>query len=588
MVAISVAYTLLVSTFCSVDIWNINVGVTLGVVAILCCAKVYGIVGSGICGILTTCGMLLFNSDLGFATIFFAIGGLACGIVTEQHKTVSGVFFLCINVVGLMLIGDMNLFALVMGGILMGSILYFSIPSRFFKLDNNAIVLPYTIPDTSFLNTIEARLKYSVQSIKDVRLSALGIANAIDKKFKPLDVTQEVYNQVCAKCRNRSFCWDKNPQKTKASFETLKSRDCENISITDMPEFFNWCFKRTEIAEAFVKNTQRKDLIISHEKKSKEDREVLYSQIALAENIITSAMHNIVVRYIPKVQVTEDVSMYLRDSHIPYLSVSSYLNDLAKLTIEVYIRDESLEFVNLEQPLSDIAKRDMEFLTITLIDDFYRVTFCEKKSYAMEVATAQRVSKGCAVCGDTADHYTDCYGNQFAILSDGMGNGNNASIDSQLAVRLFRKLTLSGLDTPNALEVLNSLLMTKSCEESFATLDILKLDVYSGTADIYKAGATSTIIKVGNDVKLIEGVSYPLGIMEDVTLFNYKFNLSVGDVVVMLSDGVDESLYQYIKTVLLLEKCNDIELLAQSFCETALQNHRPPSDDITITVVKIV
>lgn len=588
VVALSVAYTLLIATFCSVEIWNVNIGVSFGVVAILCCSKIYGIGGSGICGILTTCGMMLFNSDLGFSTIFFALGGLACGIVTEHNKIVCNVFFICINVIGLILIGDMNLFALVMGGILFGSILYMLIPSRFLKLETDKIILPCTIPDTSFLNTIEARLKYSIQSIKDVRLSASGIANAMDKKFKPLNIVDEVYNQVCANCRNRAYCWNKNPVETRKSFEVLKSCNCENISVADMPEFFNWCFKRMDIAEAFSKNIQRQELLINNEKKSKESREMLYTHIKLAESVIGSVMDNILVRYRPKVQVSEEVSIYLRDNHIPYLSVSAYINDLAKLTIEIYIKEQNLEFAQLDEPISEIAERSMEFLNITLIDDFYRVLFCESKSYSMEVSTSQKISQGCSVCGDTADNFIDSYGNQYAVISDGMGRGNNASIDSQLAVRLLKKLTLSGIAVPSAIDMLNSIIMTKSSEESFATLDILKLDVYSGTADIYKAGATSTILKLGNEVRLIEGVSYPLGIMEEVTLFNYKFNLNVGDIIVMLSDGVDESIYQYIKTVLLLNKCTDINVLSQNICETSFQNSASSSDDITVTVIKIV
>jgi stage II sporulation protein E len=169
-----------------------------------------------------------------------------------------------------------------------------------------------------------------------------------------------------------------------------------------------------------------------------------------------------------------------------------------------------------------------------------------------------------------------------------MGRGNSASIDSQLAVRLFKKLTISGMETPNAMELLNSLIMTKSSEESFATLDVLRLDAYSGTADIYKAGATSSILKLGKDVKLIEGVSYPLGIMDDLTIYDYKFNVNVGDTIIMLSDGVDESIYQYIKTVLVLDSSKNVDILAQNICETAFENYPNTSDDITVTVVRVV
>lgn len=588
VISLSVAYALLISTFCSVEIWNVNVGIVLGVVSILCCSKIYGISGSAICGILSTCGMMLFSPNLGFSTIFFSMCGLACGVLSQSHKSMLSILFICINVIGLMLIGDMNLFVVSMGGILIGTLIFLFIPSKVFKLEVDKSILPYTTPDISFLDTIEARLKYSMQSLKDVRVSTSGIASVIEKKFKPLDVTDEVYNQVCVKCRNRKFCWEKNSAKTLENFNVLKSYRCEDITATSMPEFFNWCFKRTDIADSFVRNLKRKELLIQNDIKTKETRETLYSQIKLAESVINSVMDNILVRYKPKVQISDDVSTYLRDKHIPFLNVSAFLNDSSKLTIEIFIKDENLQFAEFEKDISEISERSMEFLNLTLIDDFYRVIFCETKEFSMEVYTSQKVSKAYSICGDTADNFIDCYGNQYAVISDGMGRGNSASIDSQLAVRLFKKLSLSGLDVSSTVDTLNSLIMTKSSEESFATLDVLKLDTYSGTADIFKAGATSTIVKVKNEVKLIEGVSYPLGIMKEVSLYNYKLNVNKGDVIIMISDGVDESLYQYIKTVLLLDSSVDVSILSQNICTTAYENSANQSDDITVTAIKIV
>jgi serine/threonine protein phosphatase PrpC len=89
-------------------------------------------------------------------------------------------------------------------------------------------------------------------------------------------------------------------------------------------------------------------------------------------------------------------------------------------------------------------------------------------------------------------------------------------------------------------------------------------------------------------VKIIEGVSYPLGIMDTIKLYNYKLNLNVGDIVVMVSDGIDDTMYQYIKTALTLGNCTDVSVLAQSICNTAYENSNGKYDDITVTVVKIV
>ncbi|MGN1412193.1 MAG: SpoIIE family protein phosphatase [Oscillospiraceae bacterium] len=586
MVSIAVAYVLLIATFCSIKVSYFNIGIVLSVLSVLCCAKIYGVVGSGICGILSTCGILLFSSNLGFATIFFAVSGLACGLLSEHNKIISGIFFISINLIGLLLIGDADMFTSSIGGILLGSVIFLVIPSRLLKLDTPTMILNNNTNVSNILDTIEARLKYSAQAIKEARRSTSGVANAIDKKFKPINLTDEVFNEVCLKCRNRSYCWEKNANQTRNGFETLETQ--EKVVVTEMPEVFNWCFKRLDISESFNRNIKRREMLLKNYKNSMEIRKNLYSQMDLAESIINSTMNNILVKYRPKTQVSEDVSYLLRENHVSYLSVSAYVNDLSKLFIEVYTEDENLGLADLESEISEVCEKSMEFLTINYIDGFYRTIFCEKKSYSMEIYTSQKVSKNYSVCGDTADNFTDCYSNQYAVISDGMGRGNSASIDSQLAVRLFKKLALTGMNIDIIANTINSLIMTKSSEESFATLDVLKLDTYSGTADIYKAGATCTIVKSRGNVKLIEGVSYPLGIMDNVQLYNYKLNLNVGDIIIMVSDGIDESMYQYIKTALTMGNCTDVSVLAQSICNTAFENSSGKYDDMTVTVIKIV
>ena len=70
-------------------------------------------------------------------------------------------------------------------------------------------------------------------------------------------------------------------------------------------------------------------------------------------------MDNILVRYKPKVQISDDVSTYLRDKHIPFLNVSAFLNDSSKLTIEIFIKDENLQFAEFEKDISEISERSM-------------------------------------------------------------------------------------------------------------------------------------------------------------------------------------------------------------------------------------
>ena len=78
------------------------------------------------------------------------------------------------------------------------------------------------------------------------------------------------------------------------------------------------------------------------------------------------------------------------------------------------------------------------------------------------------------------------------------GQRQEARIDSALACSLTSRLIKSGISLSAVLETVNTSLMVKSADESFATLDICRIDLNSGEAVIYKAGAAATYIKSGD------------------------------------------------------------------------------------------
>ena len=61
-----------------------------------------------------------------------------------------------------------------------------------------------------------------------------------------------------------------------------------------------------------------------------------------------------------------------------------------------------------------------------------------------------------------------------------MGTGGRAAVDAAMASGLFSKLVKSGLGFDTALRIVNSALLAKSEEESFATLDLACFDFYTG------------------------------------------------------------------------------------------------------------
>ena len=87
------------------------------------------------------------------------------------------------------------------------------------------------------------------------------------------------------------------------------------------------------------------------------------------------------------------------------------------------------------------------------------------------------------------------------------------------------------------METVNTVLMVKSTDESFATLDICKIDLNSGECAVYKAGAATTYIKSADKLLRASLSSPPAGMGGKLTVPAQKFTVSAGDKIIMTTDG---------------------------------------------------
>lgn len=127
------------------------------------------------------------------------------------------------------------------------------------------------------------------------------------------------------------------------------------------------------------------------------------------------------------------------------------------------------------------------------------------------------------------------------LISDGMGVGEAASAESQAAVSNLAWLLREGLDTVFAVEIVNALMSLRPDSDSFATLDAVVIDSYSGDAEMIKAGAPPAYIRRGSRVTAVGAPSAPLGVSIPAHTASFHYTLEEGDIIVLATDGVTES-----------------------------------------------
>lgn len=163
------------------------------------------------------------------------------------------------------------------------------------------------------------------------------------------------------------------------------------------------------------------------------------------------------------------------------------------------------------------------------------------RNFEIKTTVCKLPTEGNQLSGDNHMLHELKSGHFVAILSDGMGHGPKAAVESSTTVNILERLLETGVDKDFAVKMVNSVLLLRSPEESFATIDLATIDLYTAKAEFVKIGAAVTYIKRGREIWSIQSTSMPAGVLDTVDLERTVLELKPGDLVIMATDGVVES-----------------------------------------------
>lgn len=243
----------------------------------------------------------------------------------------------------------------------------------------------------------------------------------------------------------------------------------------------------------------------------------------------------------------------------------------------------------LKSTLETVTGRQLELPFTETQDTGTQAVFCERTVYRVDAAAAKITADREKHSGDSYESFYDGHGGYYVILSDGMGQGTRAALDSTLAVQMTASLLRAGIDVHSALKMVNASMMLKSDAETLATLDILHINLYTGEAGFYKAGAAKSLLRRKEKCTQIKRAALPVGILRDVRFGVCTGRLLAGDLVVMASDGAfDYAEQAFTRAVGRVSLGADPAKIAKDLAETAKRKTTAPrSDDITVIVLKI-
>lgn len=222
------------------------------------------------------------------------------------------------------------------------------------------------------------------------------------------------------------------------------------------------------------------------------------------------------------------------------------------------------------------------------------VTFGSAKEFEVETGVAGAARGGVLLSGDSFSTVELGNGKFAVALSDGMGNGERAREESSTALSILQQLLQSGMDERLAIKSVNSVLMLRSSDEIFATVDMALIDLYSAQTTFMKIGSTPSFIKRDGEVIPISANNLPVGILQDIDVDLVSVQLKPGDILIMMTDGIyDAPGYAVNKELWMKRALHEISAeQPQEFADCLLERivrHQQGEiqDDMTVLVAKI-
>lgn len=495
---------------------------------------------------------------LGFATgnlmesiAIYGACGLVAGIFRESGKLFTALSFNIIFIIVTLYSGVFNNISFIEA--LVGTGIFLLIPKKLYNKISLEINKDKKVGHFSEVRFAEIkdelteRLKdfTEVLSIMGKSLNNLVGNDKLAIKNKGNALVENLSDRTCSDCDMRYMCWKRELHQTYNAFSDL-IRNYENNSGAFPHELEKKCIKKY----ALVKNLEdiMNIYMVNETLKSRlgEGRKILSNHI----NNMSVTISEIVDEFGNELHLCTDVEKSIKKSLLKYGinfgSLICYNDKNGRIKIKMQMENcmGSQTCIKTVLPIiSETIGKNMsigsEGCNINSKNNMCEIVIEEAPKYHINSHVAVATKEGEKFTGDSYSYGRTKDGNYITVISDGMGSGPEAGLESKVSVEIIEKFMEVGFDEKIAIDAVNAIMSIKFSEdEKFSTLDMNKIDLYTGNTKFMKVGAIESFIKRGNKVEVINSNTLPFGVLEEPDVDTVEKQVSNGDVIVSISDGI--------------------------------------------------
>lgn len=570
---------------------GISVGHIAAFVLIMLAAK-YGRTGvAAICGAASAVSVCISGGSASSA-LAFCFASLAAGVFSGFGKAaIAGAPTAVAALWSLVTYGSKASLIMLAESAVAG-VIFIIIPKTATATLGTLIAPPTVTPDTKGLRrTLTMRLGFAASALHGVSETVEDVARCLSVTQKPnfATVLHNIENDVCKGCSFHVYCWEKQRTTTVDAVLGMSDamRKCRPISLAEVPEeFTERCLRLERFEDSLSKHYSEFLSSIAAEKRVGEMRGVVADQMDGIADMLSELSEEFRTAQTYDIELAGRVAAGLKALDLRADECSCVVDKYGRLTVEIRLLQTPELPLNRSRILSrleEICDRDFEPPEINRCGHTYYITATEKAVLSVDCSFIQFNQGKNQHCGDTCRYFFDGRGRLIVIVSDGMGSGGRAAVDSAMTAGLAERLIKAGFGFDCTLRIVNSAMLFKSTDESLATLDISCIDLYNGKTELFKAGAAPTIIRRSGRTGRAECKSLPAGILHDVGFDKATVTLQEDDILLMMSDGVCSDGTDWICAEVEAFKDGGAKQLSERIATSARRRRQDGhDDDITV------
>lgn len=541
--------------------------------------------------------LAVYYSNINYLSVFL-IYGIFCQCLSPFSRYASALSIIASDylIQGLFLVYDsytyVNLISIVIGGVC-----FCIIPSELLKSTKDKLYLfreKQLVRQT--INRNRSALSAKLYDLSTVFTEMASAFDLFEKHSMTEDsakniMEKEIVNNICRHCENFQKC-KRQEQSIRTSINKMIDIGFAKgkLSLIDMPkELSSFCIKANNILYGLNKSLADYRARLIENQNLAIGRQLIASEIlGIAEVLRGLALDTgSLLKFHNKLEKKLLDNLYKSGFLVTELLL---FGDNDSLSVSLIIAMKEFSLNDLQKIISNTLGSQMIInQRINVTNDKLYLSFIKATEFDAIFGVSKVTKDGSTLSGDTYSTTRITNDKILVALSDGMGSGENAQAISSASLSLIESFYKAGLQDQLILNTVNKLL-TINTEDAFTALDICVINLKTCSADFIKYGSPYGFILNDNGIKIVEGNSLPLGIIDGLKPAVATTTLNDGDIVLLLSDGISDAfsssgeIIDFLRTL----TAKNPQSLSEQVLQMALDlNGGLKKDDMTALAVRI-